>query len=76
LHTGLYKHKIEVRGNKRVPVLASKLQEIEDTHRQKLDFIIQNSNYTIDYLLRIDFSEFYETILIVENNIKQRNKQI
>ena len=56
--------------------MASKLQEIEDTHRQKLDFIIQNSNYTIDYLLRIDFSEFYETILIVENNIKQRNKQI
>ena len=72
----MYKHKIEVRGNKRVPILVSKIQDIEDTYRQKIDFIIQNSNYTIDYLLKIDFSEFYEIILIVENNIKQRNKQI
>lgn len=52
------------------------IKEIDDTYRQKVDFIIQNSNYTTDYILSVDFSEFYEIILIVERNLKAKTKQL
>lgn len=64
------------KGATNVPQTASVLQEIEDTHRQKVNFLVENSSYNIKYLMAVDFSEFYELILLVEANLKKKNKQL
>lgn len=63
-------------GVKYVPLRKSFLKEIKTVLRQKIDFIINNSKYQIDYLLSIDFIEFYEILFLVEDEIAKRAKQV
>lgn len=59
-----------------MPLLKDFKKELKDVLRQKIDFVINNSNYTVDYITSIDFMEFYEIVFLVQKALTQKAKQI